>query len=165
MTTLSTLLLPELEAEMKSTRRILAALPETDAEFKPHEKSRPLAKLASHIVDVASFPAFILTTPGYDPTVAPRKPSVMESKAQLLAQFDENAALSIAALSQSSDEDLQHPWSFTRGEYTIYSGPRYGAYRAMGLNHLIHHRAQLGCYIRDLNLPLPGTYGPSADGM
>ena len=165
--TLSPLLLTELEAELKKTRRILDALPDGEAEFQPHEKSRPLAKLSGHVAELPSFITIILTRHALDMMAPgnPRKPIVVESKAEMLARFDENAASAIAALTNISDENLLEDWALSRGELKLFSGKRYDAYRSFGLNHLIHHRAQLGCYIRDLNLPLPGTYGPSADGM
>jgi uncharacterized damage-inducible protein DinB len=95
----------------------------------------------------------------------PRKPVVAETKQDLLAQYDANVDKAITALKQTSDEAFNEEWKLGRGEYSIYSGKRYGAYRAFGVNHLIHHRAQLGTYIRLLDHTLPGTYGPSADGM
>jgi uncharacterized damage-inducible protein DinB len=166
-TTLRHLLLPELEAELKKTRRMLDALPEFAVDFKPHEKSRSLPKLAGHVAELPSFISIILTSPDLDMASAsnPRKPITMETRAQLLAQFDENADQAVTALKETSDETFEQSWSLSRGEMKIFSGPRYEAYRAMGVNHMIHHRAQLGCYLRELNLPLPGTYGPSADGM
>jgi uncharacterized damage-inducible protein DinB len=164
---LSTLLLPELEAELKRTRRILDALPEDQPEFKPHEKSKALAKLAGHTAEIPALGWLILTTPGIDMAAPgnPRKTVVMESKEQLLAEFDFNATRLLDTLKQASEESFHEPWSLARGEFKIFSGLRYDAYRTFCLNHMIHHRAQLGCYIRDLNLTLPGTYGPSADGM
>jgi len=164
---LSELLLPELESELAKTRRILAALPDGQLEFKPHEKSMALAKLAGHIAELPAFTSIILTVPSLDVAApnSPRKPVVMETAAQLVAQFDLAAEKAVAALKNTSDAAFEETWSLSRGPMAIYSGTRYGAYRAFGVNHIIHHRAQLGSYIRLLNHPLPGTYGPSADGM
>jgi uncharacterized damage-inducible protein DinB len=164
---LNELLLPELELELAKTRRILAALPEGEENYKPHEKSMTLAKLAGHIAELPAFTSVILTTPGLDMAAPgnPRKPVVMESREQLLAQFDAAAEKAVVALKGTSDESFGEQWKLSRGEFEIYCGPRYGAYRAFAVNHIIHHRAQLGTYIRLLNHTLPGTYGPSADGM
>jgi len=164
---LSELLLPELESELAKTRRILAALPDGQLEFKPHEKSMALAKLAGHIAELPAFTSIILTVPSLDVAApnSPRKPVVMETAGQLVAQFDLAAEKAVAALKNTSDAAFEETWSLSRGPMAIYSGTRYGAYRAFGVNHIIHHRAQLGSYIRLLNHPLPGTYGPSADGM
>jgi uncharacterized damage-inducible protein DinB len=166
-TELRELLQPELEFELGRTRRILAAVPDHDIAFKPHEKSMSLAKLAGHITELPGFAAIILTIPSLDMAAPgnPRKPVVMESTAQLLTHFDENAEKALAALKATTDAAFHATWSLSRGPMTIYSGNRYGAYRSFGINHMIHHRAQLGTYIRLLNCTLPGTYGPSADGM
>jgi uncharacterized damage-inducible protein DinB len=164
---LSELLLPELEAELAKTRRILAALPDGQLEFKPHEKSMTLAKLAGHTAELPALTSIILTIPSLDMAAPgnPRKRLVMENPAQLAAEFDLAAEKAVAALKNTSDAAFQEPWSLSLGPRSIYSGTRYGAYRTFGVNHIIHHRAQLGTYIRLLNCTLPGTYGPSADGM
>ncbi len=160
------MLLPELETELKKTRRMLDSLPDSENAFKPHERSKSLDKLAGHVAELPSFIALILSSPDIDMAKSnPRKPVVMETKQQLLAQFDENADQALTALKQTSDETFHQHWNLSRGDVKISSGTRYDAYRAMGVNHMVHHRAQLGCYLRQLNLPLPGTYGPSADGM
>ena len=166
-TQLSDLLLPELESELAKTRRILAALPDGQLDFKPHEKSMSLGKLAGHIAELPAFTSVILTIPSLDMAAPgnPRKPVVMENPEQLVAHFDLAAEKAVAALKNTSNEAFAETWSLSRGPITIYSGSRYGAYRAFGVNHIIHHRAQLGTYIRLLNCTLPGTYGPSADGM
>jgi uncharacterized damage-inducible protein DinB len=163
----SNLLLPELEAEFKRTRRILSAVPDGHGDFKPHEKSMSLAKLAGHVAELPGFIQIILTHPDLDMALPgnPRKPVVLETTAQVVAEFDQRAGAAIATLKETSNQTFEQPWSLSRGELKIFSGPRYEAYRALGVNHIIHHRAQLGCYIRELNQPLPGTYGPSADGM
>ena len=164
---LSELLLPELELELAKTRRILDAVPEGNTEYKPHEKSMPLAKLAGHLTELPGFVTVILSIPGLDMAAPgnPRKPVLMESKEQLLEQFDANAAKALAALRRTTDQSFDQEWKLSRGDIQIFCGSRYSAYRAFGVNHIIHHRAQLGTYIRLLNHPLPGTYGPSADGM
>lgn len=161
------LLLPELESELKKTRRMLDALPDTDHAYQPHTKSKTLAALAGHVAELPSFISIILSSPDLD-MAAPgstRKPVVMETKQQLLAEFDQNADRAVTTLKDTSDETFNQNWTLARGDIKIFSGSRYEAYRNFGANHLIHHRAQLGCYIRALDLPLPGTYGPSADGM
>lgn len=164
---LSELLLPELETELAKTRRILEAVPDENNEYKPHEKSMSLSRLAGHIAEIPGFISVILTAPGMDLAASdtPRKPVVMESKQHLLGIFDTVKEKATSALRQTTDDAFHQDWILRRGEAQIYCGKRYGAYRSFGLNHIIHHRAQLGTYIRLLNHPLPGTYGPSADGM
>jgi uncharacterized damage-inducible protein DinB len=167
MPQLSELLLPELEFELGRARRILQALPDGHLDFKPHDKSMTLAKLAGHTAELPGFVSIILTIPSLDTAVPgnPRKPVIMETVAQLVEVFDANAERAVAALKATSNDTFVETWSLSRGPMAIYSGNRYGAYRAFGINHIIHHRAQLGTYIRLLNCTLPGTYGPSADGM
>ena len=157
------LLLPEFETEMGKTRRLFEALPDREVDFKPYEKSMPLGRLAGHTADIFRIIVLVLTSPDFD--WAAWKPYTMESKAQLLAQFEENADKALTALKQTSDETFHQHWKIMRDPVTLFSGERYTAYRANGMNQIIHHRAQLGTYIRALGLPLPGMYGPSADGI
>ena len=158
------LLLPELETEISKTRRLFEALPDGEVHFKPYEKSMPLSRLAGHTTDLFRILALVLTSSDFDMAVA-WKPYTMESKAQLLTQFEDNAHNALKALKQTSDETFHQQWRILRGPLTLFSGERYTAYRSNGMNQIIHHRAQLGTYIRALNLPLPGMYGPSADGI
>ena len=163
-TSLRDLLLPELETEIGKTRRLFDALPDGEVEFKPYEKSMPLGRLAGHTTDLFRIIAIVLTSSDFDMAVA-WKPYTTESKAQLLAQFEENADEALKSLKQTSDETFQQHWRILRGPLTLFAGQRYTAYRSNGMNQIIHHRAQLGTYIRALGLPLPGMYGPSADGI
>ena len=163
-TFLRDLLLPELETEIGKTRRLFEALPDGEVDFKPYEKSMPLGRLAGHTTDLFRIITLVLTSSDFDMAVA-WKPYTMESKAQLLAQFEENADKALTALKQTSDEIFHQQWRILRGPLTLFSGERYAAYRSNGMNQIIHHRAQLGTYIRALGLPLPGMYGASADGI
>src|ERR1019366_5666404 len=91
------------------------------------------------------------------------KPLVAESRKQVLEVFDQKVAEARAAIASASDEQWMKPWKLSMGEQTFYDGPLIGALRMMMMNHLIHHRAQLGVYYRLNDIPLPSTYGPSAD--
>jgi hypothetical protein len=163
-TYISQLLLPELEAELAITRRVLAAVPDGNNEYKCHDKSMKLAGLAGHTAEMPMFAVLTLTAPPMDLAVpGPTPPHKFESTAQNLAAFDTMAAQAIATVKSISDPTFAEPWSLVYGDYKIFDGTRYNAYRSMGLNHLIHHRAQLGVYLRLLNIPVPKTYGPSAD--
>jgi hypothetical protein len=135
-------LLTELDAEMVSTRKTLERIPEDKLTWKPHEKSMGL--------DVANRPA------GYKPLVA-------ESQKHVLEIFDKNVAQMRAAIASASDADWAKTWTLSAGEKKIFSGARIGAVRRMMLNHMIHHRAQLGVYLRLNGVPVPSVYGPSAD--
>jgi uncharacterized damage-inducible protein DinB len=165
-TSLRTLLQPELEAELATTRRILAVVPDDQPEFKCHEKSMSLAKLAGHVAEMPAFATILLTSPDLDlgaPGGTP--PFVHVTSAQTLAAFNEFADGLLTAFKNTSDQTFEQRWNLVYGDYKIFSGTRYNAYRTWGINHLVHHRAQLGVYLRLLGIPVPKTYGPSADEM
>ena len=134
-----------------------------DADYKPHEKSMPLGKLAPHVAELANFGHTILTTPELDFGGTPRPRPGFESPEQLVKAFDEGADKVRAALKQTSDAAWNEPWKLSFQGKPIFNGSRFLAYRQMFLNHLVHHRAQLGVYLRLNDKPLPATYGPSAD--
>jgi uncharacterized damage-inducible protein DinB len=157
------LLLLELDVEMKKTRTALERVPADKKEFAPHTKSMPLGKLAPHVAQLAGFGLTILTTPELDFSKSSIKPLPFESTAQLVKAFDEGAEKVRAALQATPDGAWTEPWKLSWQGKTIFEGPRFLAYREMFLNHLVHHRAQLGVYLRLNDKPVPATYGPSAD--
>jgi uncharacterized damage-inducible protein DinB len=156
------LLLSEFDEEAKKTRAMLERVP-LNPDFKPHAKSMPLGKLAPHVAELAGFGVTILTTPELDFAKSTRQRLPFESAEQLVKAFDEGAANTRAALKSTSDEAWKEPWTLSFQGKAIFSGSRFLAYREMFLNHLVHHRAQLGVYLRLNDKPLPATYGPSAD--
>ena len=162
-TTLRQLLLPELEEELQKTRKMINHLPDGPLDYKPHEKSFNLARLAGHTAEMAGFITMILTTPDCQLGVTPTTRLTYETKPQLLAEFNELADKTVTALKDITDETFHQLWKLTYKGHDLYSGTRYNAYRSMGLNHMIHHRAQLGVYLRLLDSPVPATFGPSAD--
>jgi len=164
---LSARLLPELEQELAKTRRVLEAVPDGHNDFKPHEKSMLLNRLAGHTAEFAGFAALSLTLPGIDMQTPadPRKILRMETKAKLLADFDELAAGAIAALKNTTDAAFDETFTLSRKGQPVFTGTRYTAYRNNVLNHMVHHRGQLTVYLRLLDQPVPGTFGPSADGL
>ena len=160
---ISDLLLAEFDAETKATRTTLERVPEDNKDFTPHPKSMPLNKLAPHVAELAGFGLTILTTPEYDFSKGSRKRVPFESASQLVQVFDDGAAQVRAALKSMPDSAWTESWKLSFQGKPIFSGSRFLAYRQMFLNHLVHHRAQLGVYLRLNNKPLPATYGPSAD--
>jgi uncharacterized damage-inducible protein DinB len=160
---ISQMLLPEFDQEMKKTRTMLERVPEGKQDYKPHEKSMALGKLAAHIARLPEYANLILTTPSLDAGATDQKPLVMESRAQVLADFDAGSKQARDAMSRSSDKQWEEKWKFSYKGHDILNESRVLTYRTMFLNHLIHHRAQLGVYLRLNDVPLPGTYGPSAD--
>jgi uncharacterized damage-inducible protein DinB len=157
------LLLPEFDDEINKTRLTLERLPENMADYKPHSKSTPLAKLAGHTAQLPQFLSLILTTPELDLATSDRKPYVMTTREDLLATFDAYAKTARAELAETADRAMHENWKLCAAKSNIYTGSRYHAARALFMNHLIHHRAQLGVYLRLNDLPVPSIYGPSAD--
>jgi uncharacterized damage-inducible protein DinB len=159
----SELLLLEWDEEVKKTRTTLERVPADKKDFAPHPKSMPLGKLAPHVAQLAGFGLTILTTPELDFSKGSIKPLPCESSAQLAKAFDEGAAQVRTTLQKTPESAWTEPWKLSFQGKTIFEGPRFLAYREMFLNHLVHHRAQLGVYLRLNERPVPATYGPSAD--
>ncbi|MGA3089832.1 MAG: DinB family protein [Terriglobales bacterium] len=159
----SELLLTEFDAEIKKTRETLERVPEDKKDFKPHSKSAPLSKLAPHVAQLAGFGLAILTTPELDFGKTTYQPLPFTSVAQLVSALDEGAAKARAALQNTPDNAWTENWKLSFHGKPIFDGTRFLAYRQMFLNHLVHHRAQLGVYLRLNEKPVPATYGPSAD--
>jgi uncharacterized damage-inducible protein DinB len=160
---ISELLLPEFDEEMKKTRTTLERVPADKKEYAPHAKSMPMGKLAPHVAQLAGFGLTILTTPELDFSKGSIKPLPFESSAQLVKAFDEGAAKVRTALEATPDTAWKENWKLSFRGKTIFEGQRFLAYREMFLNHMVHHRAQLGVYLRLNEKPVPATYGPSAD--
>jgi len=160
---ISELLLAEFDEEIKKTRTTLERVPEDKKDFAPHPRSMPLNKLAPHVAQLAGFGLSILTTPELDFAKTSYKPLPFESAAQLVGALDEGAAKVRAALKNTPDEAWTQNWKLSFQGKPIFEGSRFLAYREMFLNHLVHHRAQLGVYLRLNGKPVPATYGPSAD--
>jgi uncharacterized damage-inducible protein DinB len=165
--TLSQRLLPELDQQLAATRKVLSAVPDGQNDFKPHEKSMLLNRLAGHTAELAGFAYFILTTPGINMGTPedPRKILRMTTRDELLADYDALAARTLDALKATTDEAFDETFTLSRQGNVVREFSRYNAYRIIFLDHMIHHRAQLGVYLRLLNLPVPATFGPSADEM
>lgn len=160
---ISDFLLTELDAEVKKTRMALSRVPADKKDFAPHPKSMPLGKLAPHVAQLAGFGLTILTTPELDFSKGSIKPLPFESAEQLVKAFDEGAAKVRSALQTTEDAAWSEPWKLSFQGKPVFEGERFLAYRQMFLNHLVHHRAQLGVYLRLNEKPVPATYGPSAD--
>jgi uncharacterized damage-inducible protein DinB len=162
---ISEMLLTEFDHEVKTTRRTLERMPEHKADWKPHAKSMPLGRLAGHLAELVGFAATIVQTDSLDlgKPDPNRKPLVVETRKQVLEALDGKVAEARSAIAGASDERWRGNWKLTAGEQKFYDGSRIGALRLMMMNHLIHHRAQLGVYYRLNDVPLPSTYRPSAD--
>jgi uncharacterized damage-inducible protein DinB len=155
----------DFDDEMKNTRKLLELAPLDDAHrgYKPHEKSMPLDRLATHIAELPSWPKFALASESFD--LPPDfKPIIAGSTAELLEIFDRNAEEGWSAIAAAADEEWAKTWTFSFGGQVMFSEVRTKVIRSF-VNHLIHHRAQLGVYLRLNGIAIPGLYGPSADEM
>ena len=159
-------LLPELDREMADARKTLERIPEDKFEWQPHPKSFTMIALATHIADMVGWGAITIDTDSFDyapPGGEPYQEIPAASRAELLERFDKGLAKLRAALAGASDETLMANWSLLGGGQTIFTKPRAACLRDMIFSHLIHHRAQLGVYLRLNDVPVPALYGPSAD--
>jgi uncharacterized damage-inducible protein DinB len=155
-------LLIDLDREIASTRRLLERYPAGKGTWQPHEKSRTLSLLATHVANIPQHGANILTTSEMD--VSRRQPQPPRDAAEeLLETFDAGVARLKSAIAETDDTKLEETWTMRAGDRVLASAPRALLMRLMVVNHLVHHRAQLGVYLRLLNVPIPGMYGPSAD--
>ena len=155
-------LLPELKREMAVTRKTLERVPADRLDYQPHPKSFTLGALAQHLATVPMWGAMTLNTADLDIS-GPRPQEHDATVAAILARFDKNLADFTAALTGASDEALLAPWSLKSGSQVHFTMPRLAVLRGMVMNHAVHHRAQLGVYLRLLDVPVPSMYGPSAD--
>jgi uncharacterized damage-inducible protein DinB len=164
MSTLRDTVLFGLDAELASTRRVLEAVPGDKLDWRPHPKSFALGSLAAHIANLVAWQTMILETDDLDLSVPIPRNAPPATTAALLETFDGNAEALRAALATADDAHLGTTWALRHGAHEIAAAPRVQMMRGMGgLSHLIHHRGQLTVYLRLLDVPVPGVYGPSAD--
>jgi uncharacterized damage-inducible protein DinB len=161
--TISEILLLDFDVEIASARRLLERIPEADPQWRPHEKSMPIGRLALHVARLPDFCTRILTTQELNMATEKFPPIVFESTAHLLSELERTSTQARAHVTTASDKHLKSHWKLTFGERVVVDSPRMLLYRTMFLNHVVHHRAQLCVYLRLLNVPVPGLYGPSAD--
>ena len=160
--TISEMLLPEFDQEMESTARLLECVPEEKLTWKPHEKSFTLGRLASHVAEMPGWAVNTITQDKLELTPG-TKPFSAATKAELMEAFKANVSAAHEAIAGASDEDLAKTWSLIYGGQTVLSMPRAAVLRSVVMSHTIHHRGQLSVYLRLLDVPIPGMYGPSAD--
>jgi uncharacterized damage-inducible protein DinB len=164
---LSEALLPEFDHEMANTRKSLERAPEDKFGWKPHAKSPTLGWLATHLAMLPGWAVYTLEQDSLDLAPpggpAPAPAAEAKSRAELLEMFDRNTSQARAAIAGASDQRLLEPWSLLKGGTVILTMPRTAVLRGFVMNHSIHHRAQLGVYLRLNDVPVPALYGPSAD--
>ena len=159
-------MLPEFDHEAAVTRTVLERIPEAQAGWRPHPRSMALGELAAHLAFIPTWGVLTLREPSFDmapPDAPPYVPPTFESVAQTLALFDERIGKARAALAAITDLELTQPWTLKKGGVKVLTAPRGSVLRSFVLNHSVHHRAQLGVYLRMLDVPVPAMYGPTAD--
>mgnify|MGYP002862684784 CR=1 FL=1 len=158
-------LLEELKQEAANTRKLLEVVPFDKADFKPHEKSMTLKRLASHVAEITGWWKECLLMDELDFAKDSGKPKEYHSTEDIVAWHDELLKKSEEILKNTPDEAFSKPWTMRQGEQIFFTMPKSAVVRTWCLNHLYHHRGQLTVYLRLLNVPLPGMYGPTADTM
>lgn len=156
----------EYDHEMAGVRQHIERIPDDKLGWKPHEKSMTAGQLANHMVNMIEWLRLAADEDSFDLEPVdgePWRPPELKSVAELLEAFDAKVPEARASLVKVPDKDMQTPWSLLKAGEPIMTMPRVACIRSMILNHLVHHRAQLGVYLRLNDVPVPGVYGPSAD--
>ncbi len=154
--------LPEFDREFATLRTHLERIPD-QPDFQAHEKSMTLSKLAAHAAEVVTWVGVTLNTDELDFEAGEYTPAAMTTRDALLETFDANVAAARETLASASDEKMMGDWTMRSGDTIHATMPRMAVVRVWVLNHMIHHRAQLGVYLRLLGVPVPQSYGPTAD--
>jgi uncharacterized damage-inducible protein DinB len=158
-------LIAEIQMEAANTRKILNAVPLDKSDWKPHPKSMALGRLASHVAEIPGWVVNTMTADVLDFANFDYKPAKPTTNEELVAVLDKHVGEAIAALENSKDEDFGKMWTMRNGEKVYFTLPKAAVVRSFALSHQYHHRAQLGVYLRLLDIPVPGMYGPTADEM
>jgi uncharacterized damage-inducible protein DinB len=153
----------ELELEAQITSKMLTIVPNDSYDWQPHPKSMTITRLASHIAEIPGWISMVLTTPELDFATAD-SPPLFNNTQDVLAYFEKNVAEAKIQLDAATKDELTKPWSMRDGEIIYFTQTKAEVIR-MALSQIIHHRAQLGVFLRLLDLAIPGSYGPSADEM
>jgi len=160
------LLLAELDGEVEASRTLLDRLPDGKWDWKPHEKSMTLSRLATHVAEIPGWSKSILMADEIDftsPEMQAWTPRELQSKDEILAELASAAETCRGHLEATSDEDFDRDWTMKGGGQVVMQEKKYMVFRRQIMNHMVHHRAQLGLFLRLLDIPLPMSYGPSAD--
>ena len=160
---INTSFIGELKHESGNTRKLLERVPLDSPSWLPHEKSMTIGRLATHIAELPVWVARILSADEFDFAAHTFKSHVASGQQELMQIFDENLNAAVESLQQATDEDFLKIWTLRRGDTIVAQIPKKVAIRNITLNHIVHHRGQLTVYLRLLNVPVPGLYGPSAD--
>ncbi len=153
----------ELQHEAANTRKLLAAVPFDKADFKPHEKSMSLKQLAAHVAEITGWWKECLVQDELDFAKDSGERKQYQSTQDILDWYDVLVANAKTIIENATDEDFAKPWTMRHGDQIFFTMPKAAIVRTWCLNHLYHHRGQLTVYLRLLDVPVPGMYGPTAD--
>ena len=153
----------ELKHESSLTKKIIERVPLDKKDWKPHEKSMTLGRLATHVAEIPHWISRVIIMDEFDFLVQGFSSHTAASQEELMTIFNEKLNKAIADLETMDDESFTKIWTVRRGEQVMFNTPKKIAIRGWAINHMIHHRGQLSVYLRLLDVPVPGMYGPSAD--
>ena len=156
--------LEQLETEAITTRKMLSRVSTDKFDWKPHEKSMAMRNLAIHIAELPTWITMVLNTDELDFAKSEYKQAPIQNTEELVSYFEKCLIEGRESLKKGKEADLEKPWTLRNGEQIYDVSPKRNVIR-MSISQIIHHRAQLGVYLRLLNIPIPGSYGPSADEM
>ena len=162
-TNLAAALIGELQMEATATRKCLERITPEKFDYKPHEKSMTMVRLAAHVAEMVEWAKDTVETTGIDFATIDYKPFEPQTTAELVELLDKNVEAAVAALQNTSDEAMMEDWTLRNGEEVYFTMPRIQCLRGMVFNHIVHHRGQLSVYLRMNDIPVPALYGPSAD--
>lgn len=155
----------EIRHEGTQTQKILERIPIDKWDWKPHEKSTKIGSLALHVAEIPKWTSRILSTSEFDIASMVRLSPDIHSNKDLVYLSETNILKAVNDLQNASAEALTAQWTLRHGDHIVFTLPRAAVIRAMAMNHLVHHRGQLSVYLRLLDIPVPGMYGPSADEL
>lgn len=158
------MLLKELDQEAQTTRKMLERVPAAQFDWQPHKRSMTLQRLATHVAELPAWVAMAVTTDELDFANNPYAPVVVNNTGELLDYFEQSVAEGRQQLARASEEKLAENWTLRNGDQ-VYQVTTKAEVIRMAYCQIVHHRAQLGVFLRLLDIPIPGSYGPSADEM
>ncbi len=156
-------LVMELEQEAQSTRKMLERLPADKLTWRPHEKSMTLGRLAMHLAEIPGWVNATLLADELDFAKMDYKPVEAASSEEAVKKFDATLASALETLKKTDDAEMMKNWTMRNGEEVYFTMPKIAVLRGFVFSHLVHHRGQMSVYLRLLDVPVPGSYGPSAD--
>jgi uncharacterized damage-inducible protein DinB len=161
--TISDVMMQEFLHESEITKKLLDRVPEDKLDWKPHEKSMSLGRLATHVAEIPEWTDVIVNNDFFDMAASDYKPTVCKNRTELLEVFEDRVRKFKQVMEGKDDASLMENWQLRQGEHVALELPKAACLRSFILSHIIHHRGQLSVYLRENDVPLPGIYGPSAD--